>query len=139
MDRKEFLTTLGKGAAFAGLVYCVGCSANGPDVPTAPTNVDMTLDLTLSTYAALTTVGGSFVTSNGIIVGRVNPSSFVAVAAACTHQGTTIQFQLNNNRFYCPNHGSTYALDGTVTQGPAPRSLVKYNTSFSGNSLRIFS
>ncbi|MCX6170545.1 MAG: ubiquinol-cytochrome c reductase iron-sulfur subunit [Ignavibacteriales bacterium] len=138
MDRKEFLTTLGKGAAIAGLVYCVGCSANGNDVPTAPTNVDMTLDLTLSANAALTTVGGSLV-SDGIIIGRVNPTSFVAVSKACTHQGTTIEFQLNNNRFFCPLHGSTYALDGTVTNGPAPRSLVKYNTSFSGNSLRIFS
>lgn len=138
MDRKEFLTTLGKGAAIAGLVYCVGCSANSNDIPTAPTNVDMTIDLSQSANSALNTVGGSLVTK-GIIIGRVNANSFVAVSSACTHQGTTIEFQLNNNRFYCNNHGSTYALDGTVTLGPATRSLTKYNTSFSGNSLRVFS
>ena len=138
MDRKEFLVTLGKGAAVAGLVYCVGCASNNTDVPTAPRNVDMTLDLTQSANSALTNVGGSLV-NNGIIIGRTGSTSFVAVSAACTHQGTTIQFQLNNNRFYCNNHGSTYALDGTVTNGPATRALVKYNTTFNGNSLRIYS
>jgi len=138
MDRKEFLLTLGKGAAIAGIAYCVGCAANGSDVPTAPNNVDMTLDLSQSANNALNTVGGSIV-SNGIIIGRTGTSSFVAVSAACTHQGTTIQFQLNNNRFYCNNHGSTFALDGSVTNGPAARSLTKYNTSLNGNNLRIFS
>lgn len=138
MDRKDFLLTLGKGAAVAGMIYCVGCAANNSDVPTAPSNVDKTFDLTQSNYSALNTIGGSIV-DNGIIIGRVNATTFVAVSSACTHQGTTIQFQLNNNRFYCNNHGSTFALDGSVTNGPASRSLVKYNTTFSGNSLRIFS
>jgi cytochrome b6-f complex iron-sulfur subunit len=139
MDRKEFLITLGKGAAVAGIAsLCVGCAANNTDVPTAPTGVDMTLDLTQSGNQALNTVGGSIV-KDGIIIGRSDNTSFVAVSSACTHQGTTIQFQLNNNRFYCNNHGSTYALDGTVTNGPATRSLTKYNTTFSGNSLRVFS
>lgn len=138
MDRKEFLVTLGKGAAVAGLAYCVGCAANGNDVPTAPSNVDMTLDLSQSANSALNTIGGSIV-NNGIIIGRTGTSSFVAVSSACTHQGTTIQFQLNNNRFYCNNHGSTFALDGSVTNGPATQSLAKYNTTFSGNSLRIYS
>jgi cytochrome b6-f complex iron-sulfur subunit len=138
MDRKEFLFTLGKSAAVAGLVYCVGCSSNNNDVPTAPSNVDFTLDLTQETNKALISVGGALVT-NGIIIGRTGAASFVAVSSACTHQGTTIQFQLNNNRFYCDNHGSTFSLDGTVTNGPAAQPLTKYNTSFNGNSLRIFS
>ena len=138
MDRKEFLVTLGKGAAVAGLAYCVGCGSNSDSFPTAPTNVDMTLDLTQSGNSALNTVGGSIVT-NGIIIGRKNATSFVAVSAACTHQGTTIQFQLNNNRFYCNNHGSTFALDGSVTQGPAGQPLHVYNTTLNGNSLRVYS
>ena len=138
MDRKEFLTKLGKGAAVAGLVYCVGCGANNSGVEPAPTNVDMTLDLSQSAYSALNNVGGSVVIQ-GIIIGRVNATSFVAVSAACTHEGTTIQFQLNNNRFYCNNHGSTFSLTGSVTNGPAARALTKYNTTLNGNSLRIYS
>ena len=139
MDRKEFLVTLGKGAAVAGIAFCTGCSVNGSDIPTAPSNIDMTLDLSQPANSALNTVGGSKVTDNGIIIGRTGASSFVAVSSACTHQGTTVQFQSNNNRFYCNNHGSAFALDGSVTLGPANRPLTKYNTQFSGNSLRIFS
>ena len=139
MDRKEFLITVGKGAAVAGLVLCAGCSINGGgDIPTAPSNVDMTLDLTKSTYSSLNNVGGSVVV-NGIIIGRTSANSFVAVSAACTHQGTTIQSQLNNNRFYCDNHGSTFAFDGTVTRGPAAKALTRYNTALSGTNLRVFS
>lgn len=138
MKRKDFLITAGKGVAFAGLAYCIGCKKN-TDSPTATqTSVDMTLDLALPSNQPLNEVGGSIV-NNGIIIGRVSQTEFVAVAAACTHQGTTVEFQLAENRFYCPNHGSTYALDGTVTNGPAPNSLTKYNTSLTGNKLRIYS
>lgn len=138
MDRKQFLVTLGKGAAVATVAYCVGCAANNAEVPTAPTTVDMTLDLTLSANQALNTVGGSIVT-NGIIIGRTSATTFTAVAAACTHQGTTVQFQLHNNRFYCPNHGSTFTLNGAVTNGPAAKALNQYNTTLNGNSLRVYS
>lgn len=133
MDRKDFL----KSAAFAGLAICVGCAANNTDVPTAPTNVDFTIDLTQSSYSSLNSVGGSAVV-NGIIIGRVSQTNFVAVSSACTHQGTTLKFQLANNRFYCDNHGSTFSLAGAVTNGPATKALTAYNTSLSGNSLRVY-
>jgi len=138
MDRKDFLKTAGKGIAFAGLVYCTGCKYK-TDSPTAPPqNVDITLDLTLHQNQPLNQIGGSVVTG-GIIVGRTGSDTFVAVASACTHQGTTIELQLDQKQFYCPNHGSTYALDGTVTRGPAPNSLVRYNTSLNGTNLRVYS
>jgi len=140
MDRKEFLVTVGKTAALAGLVYCVGCKkySDSPTSAPPPGKVDFTLDLTTHSNQSLNSIGGSVVT-NGIIIGRVSQSEFVAVASACTHQGTTVQFQLPENQFYCPNHGSTYSLNGTVTGGPAPASLVKYNTSLTGTNLRVFS
>ncbi len=138
MDRKDFLVTIGKGAALAGLVYCVGCSPKNDNPITPPSNVDVTLDLTLHANQPLNTIGGSVV-DNGIVVGRVSQTSFVAVSAACTHQGTTVEFRLAQNQFFCPNHGSTYSLDGVVTQGPAQKSLTKYNTSLSGTNLRIYS
>ncbi len=138
MKRKDFLITAGKGVAFAGLAYCIGCKKN-TDSPTAPqTNVDITLDLTLHSNQPLNSIGGSVVNS-GIIIGRVSQSEFVAVSSGCTHQGTTVQFQLAQNQFFCPNHGSTYSLDGTVTRGPAQKSLTKYKTTFEGTNLRIYS
>lgn len=137
MNRKDFLITAGKGVAFAGFVYCIGCKKNS-DSPTAPTSTDFTLDLTLHSNQPLNSIGGSIVNS-GIVIGRVSQTEFAAVSSACTHQGTTVEFQLANNQFYCPNHGSTYALNGTVTRGPAQKSLTKYNTSLTGTNLRIFS
>lgn len=138
MDRKEFLITLGKGAAVAGLVFCAGCSLNNSDIPNAPANIDNTYDFSKSQYGTLNSVGGSYV-DNGIIIGRISSTEFVAVSAACTHQGTTINFQLNNKRFYCNSHGSAFDFNGNVIQGPASRALNKYNTSFSGNTLRVYS
>jgi len=138
MDRKDFLITIGKGAALAGFAYCIGCSPKGTDNPLAPTNVDMTLDLTLHANQPLNSIGGSIVNGE-IVIGRVSSTSFVAVSAACTHQGTTVEFQQPQNQFFCPNHGSTFALDGSVTQGPAQKSLTKYNTSLNGTNLRIYS
>ena len=69
MDRKDFLVTLGKGAAFAGLVYCVGCTKNTDSPTAAPISVDLTLELTLHSNQPLNTIGGSVINS-GIIIGR---------------------------------------------------------------------
>ena len=139
MDRKEFLVSLGKGAVTVCMAcYLASCGANSNDIPTAPTNVDFTLDLTQSANQSLNNVGG-YIYKDGIIIGRLSQSEFVAVSEYCTHQGTMVTFQKNNNRFYCPNHGSTFKTDGTVINGPANRPLAKYNTQFSGNSLRVYS
>lgn len=138
MDRKDFLITVGKGAALAGLVYCIGCNPNTDNPISAPSNVDMTLDLTLHANQPLNSVGGSVV-NGGIIIARLSQNSFTAVSAGCTHQGTTIVYQPQQNQFFCPNHGSTFTTDGAVTQGPASKSLTKYNTSLTGTNLRIYS
>lgn len=137
MDRKEFLTTLGKGAAVVAATYCLGaCSSNSN--PTAPSNVDFTLDLTQPNYQTLNSPGG-VVLKDGIIIARVNFTSIVAVASACTHEGTQVQFDLTNSRFHCPTHGSNFKTDGSVINGPAGSPLKKYNTTLNGNSLRVFS
>jgi len=139
MDRKEFIISLGKGtAAVCMACYLSSCYNNEDSVPTAPSNVDFTLDLSISANQALNNVGGALY-KDGIIIARINQTSFVAVSQACTHQGTTIQFEASNNRFHCPNHGSNYRTDGTVINGPASRALVKYNTEINGTTLRVYS
>ena len=139
MDRKEFLASLGKGAASVCMAcYLASCANNSTSIPTAPSNVDFTLDLTQSPNQNLNNVGG-YIYKDGIIIGRLSQTEFVAVSEYCTHQGTMVIFQKNSNRFYCPTHGSTYDINGNVTNGPANRPLAKYNTQFSGNSLRVYS
>ena len=48
MDRKEFLSQLGIGAAGVLFMGCLGGCKK--DVPAAPSNVNLSLDLTTSTY-----------------------------------------------------------------------------------------
>lgn len=133
MERKEFIKLAGAGAGWMLVSTCfTNCSSTAE--PT-PTNVDFVVDVSTG---ALAQNGGSVV-QNGVIVARTLTGDFLAVASACTHQGTTVQYQGNNKRFFCPNHGSTFSENGGVTAGPATRALRQFNTTLSGNSLRVFS
>ena len=48
---------------------------------------------------------------------------FYAVSAVCTHLGCITQWKPDANLIECPCHGSKFKSDGTVVEGPAPRSL----------------
>jgi len=141
MTRKEFFASVGFGAAAVLIPACIGglassCSSddNGHTTP-APTNVNFTLDISTG---ALATNGG-YLTTNGIVVARTNSGEFLAVSASCTHQGTNVKYQASANNFHCPNHGASFSSNGTVTQGPATSNLTRYNTTLTGNSLRVYS
>ena len=139
MDRREFLSILGVGGAAAACSYCLGGCTNpnaGSNI-TAPTNVDFTLDLTNPAYATLRNVGG-YVYNAGIIVAHAS-TGYVAVSYACTHQGTTVIFDASTSTFFCPAHGSRFALSGGVINGPAGSPLGSYKTTLTGNSLRVYS
>ena len=140
ITRKEFLSLLGTGAtAFAGMVCLGGCSGeDSPTGPGGPTNVDFTIDITNPGYAALQSAGG-YVYVNSIVVARAADGSYIAVAQSCTHEGTSVVYEPSNNRFHCPNHGSNFTTDGAVINGPASRPIRRYNTTLTGNSLRVFS
>jgi cytochrome b6-f complex iron-sulfur subunit len=51
------------------------------------------------------------------------PEGFYALSATCTHLGCTTRYDKDAGRIACPCHGSRFALDGHVAQGPAPRPL----------------
>lgn len=140
MNRKEFLLNIGKGAALISLSGCLeycGKDSN-PSVPGAPQNVDFTLDLGSSGNSDINTPGG-YIYNQGIIIARTGANSFAAVSQACTHQGTTLIFQLSQNRFHCNNHGSNFNTNGTVINGPASSPLTVYKTQLNGNNLRVTS
>jgi len=138
ISRKEFLSLLGIASAGLALTYCFGGCQPKNNGPTAPTNVDFTLDLTNPAYSALKSDGG-YIYNQGVIVAKTKGGTFVAVSEYCTHAGGIVVYDKNINDFYCPVHGSVYSTSGSVVQGPAASPLLKYNTSLTGSSLRVFS
>lgn len=139
MNRKEFFSRVGFGAAAALLPACVAglatsCSSEGGNT-TAPTSVDFILDISTGSLAT----DGGFLVSNKIVVARVNATTFLAVSAACTHEGTNVNYINSSNSFHCPNHGANFSSAGTHLNGPGSGNLQQYNVTLSGNSLRIYS
>jgi cytochrome b6-f complex iron-sulfur subunit len=140
MDRKDFLSQVGVGAAaflapicLGGIAGCGKSSKNS--TPSAPSNVDFTLDVSSGALAS----NGGYLVSQGILVARTNSGTFLAVSAACTHEGTSVTYNAANNNFVCPNHGAKFSSSGMVTLGPATTNLKSYNTSLTNSTLRIFS
>ena len=140
MDRKDFLSQVGVGAAAFLAPICLGgiagCGKSSNDsTPSAPSNVDFTLDVSSGALAS----NGGFLVSQGILVARTNAGAFLAVSAACTHEGTSVTYNAANNNFVCPNHGAKFSSSGMVTLGPATTNLKSYNTSLTNSTLRIYS
>lgn len=161
MTRIEFLKSLGLSGAtlFSVLATCTlescGSKANDPAPSTPSTggntgsgasgitgtntgnSIDFTLDLANGANSVLTSNGGSLL-SGDVIVARTSTGTFVALSKACPHQGTTVDFQSAQNRFFCSNHGSTFNLTGAVTNGPAVSALKQFQTALTGTNLRVF-
>jgi cytochrome b6-f complex iron-sulfur subunit len=136
MDRKAFFSQIGVGAAALLIPACIGGLAGcGKSTPAAPTSVDFTLDVSTGSLAA----NGGYLVHSGVLVARTTTGTFLAVSAACTHEGTSVNYSPSTNNFVCPNHGAKFNSTGVVTQGPASTNLVKYNTTLVGSSLRVYS
>ncbi|MDB5134756.1 MAG: cytochrome b6-f complex iron-sulfur subunit [Mucilaginibacter sp.] len=145
MDRKQFLSLIGGGAATVALFSCTGCSKssqgpgnNNQGTITGPTGIDFTLDLTASANSALLANGG-YLASNGVLVARTNAGVYIAVQQSCTHQNYPLIYNGASDEFFCNNHGSAFSDKGVVLNSPANRNLVVYNTTLSGTSLRVYS
>ena len=83
--------------------------------------------------------GQAFVQGPGmerpVYVRRLGSGELVAVLASCTHQGC--QPEPVGDRLACPCHGSEFAFDGAVLQGPAERPLTRYPVSIEGEDVIV--
>lgn len=65
---------------------------------------------------------------------------FVALSRVCPHLGCQVEWQANNNRFYCPCHQGAFDPQGRATEGPpaaAGQSLAAYPLRVEGGLLFI--
>ena len=58
-----------------------------------------------------------------------------AISTVCTHLGCLVKSTAAG--FECPCHGSRFALDGTVTKGPAPLPLPWRKVTAAGDSVVV--
>lgn len=60
-----------------------------------------------------------------------------AQSAVCTHLGCITRPNVGEDGFFCPCHGSRFALDGTVLEGPAPEPLTHFRLERRDESLWV--
>jgi glycine/D-amino acid oxidase-like deaminating enzyme/nitrite reductase/ring-hydroxylating ferredoxin subunit len=76
------------------------------------------LDEILTDHGAIARVGG-----RRLAVFRDARGALHAVSPVCTHLGCHVAFNSTERTWDCPCHGSRFAVDGTVLDGPAVRGL----------------
>ena len=94
---------------------------------------DLCFDLNHPSNAGLLQVEGARVVTvapQRYVLIRKSETEFIALSATCTHQGCTVRFVAASDLLQCPCHGSQFALDGAVLEGPANRALAVFDTSF---------
>jgi nitrite reductase/ring-hydroxylating ferredoxin subunit len=71
-----------------------------------------------------------------IVVAKDDAGVVHAVEAACTHLGCVVGFNAGEQTWDCPCHGSRFALDGTVIDGPATTPLTPVDLDAQGATSR---
>ncbi|MDO1513953.1 Rieske 2Fe-2S domain-containing protein [Maribacter confluentis] len=146
MERKQFLRTLGAGAAFAITFPCLGsCSKDSEtegNIVTPPTNIDFTIDLNSSEGQKLAN-NGDFILKDLVVVVKNLEGNFVAATQICSHeQYDQVRFvNKDGGIFYCDVHGSEFSQNGTplnTIPNSTSKALKIYNTSLEGSLLRVF-
>jgi cytochrome b6-f complex iron-sulfur subunit len=57
---------------------------------------------------------------------RLEDGGYIAVSLRCTHLGCSINWEEKPKRFVCPCHASSFDMNGSVRNPPAPRALDYY-------------
>ena len=108
-----------------------------------PAPVGGEVALSLSQYPRLAQPGGA---EEGTPKGELNALLVIALASGqyaalnplCSHANCAfVEFAPADGLLHCPCHGSVFATDGTVRQGPATQPLSTYPATFDGATVRV--
>lgn len=137
MDRKEFLSKIGFGAAFALTATCLHSCDKESTTPSGP--VDFTINLNDTVNAALANNGG-YVIQNSVVIARTNTGAYAAATVICSHEGQQqVTYRGSVNQWYCTAHGATFDINGVGQNANGSRGLTIYKTQLSGTNLRVYS
>ena len=138
--RRDVLYTIGMAAASTALCGCTGSSDDDAGVPTGVAEMcGSNVCMKLSENPELQMVGGMVfisIANKKLFVQRTSETELVAVSAICTHAACAVSFN-TVDKFTCPCHGSAFALDGSVINGPAQRSLDDFAVALAGDDITV--
>jgi len=98
---------------------------------------ELCFDLANNANAALREIDGArVITVDGrrLLIVRTAELTFVVLSAVCTHAGCTVHYAAGSRDVACPCHGSTFDLDGSVTNGPAQSPLDVFAARYDATS-----
>lgn len=138
MDRKEFLSLLGIGAAGVMIPACLG-SCSKDTTNNAPTITQFTLDLNKTEYKHLLIKGEMFqFIEKGITIAYGLDGNYYAVQYLCPHgEGGKIKVDNNSSttKFQCDNHTTNFfTTSGSTNGSKTDKNLTTYKTSFDNTS-----
>lgn len=97
-------------------------------------------------YIVHMTADTSFLLNGSVLGNQLDAESWVkdsdgtywvALYQKCVHLGCKVPFRDDCHSFKCPCHGSHYNVDGEYLDGPAPRSLDRFDITFQGADLVV--
>jgi Rieske Fe-S protein len=125
LNRREFLAK--SALAAAALTVIEGCG-DGQIGPTAVQRSGNPVTVNLADFPGLATVGVLVQLPNELAAMRTGPSTFLGLDRTCTHEGCEAFVQ--STRIVCDCHGSIFASNGDVIQGPAALPLSKVSVQY---------
>ena len=133
IKRNEFLKKLGFSGAALFALYTLDSCQNESNV--APLAGDITVDLADASNAQLKTNGG-YVIKNGVVIARVNATTYIAATLTCSHEGKT-QITFKNNEWYCTAHGARFDQTGKGLNTEGKKGLKIYQTTVLNSTLTV--
>ncbi len=122
-------------AAPATTPETTGSGTTEPEAPpeTAPTTGT---PAGFASTAEIPVGGGKVFQAEQVVVTQAAPGQFRAYSAVCTHQGCVVNDVLGGT-INCDCHGSKFALDGSVAQGPAATPLPAVAVKVTGDQISL--
>jgi len=127
LPRRSILGAVVAGAAVAPLAAC-GKAAESP-----PAETTQKAGQVLAPTADVPV--GSAIVAHGTLISQPSPGVFQGFIARCTHAGCALG--VRDGAAICPCHGSRFAFDGAVTQGPATEPLTPRAVAVSNGEIVV--
>ena len=142
MERRQFLSWISVGMLASSLpMVLAACGTTStadepatdePSTAATPTEPKIDTSIRDDGFQALATVeqvdaepviDKTNTVASVMIFRHPDTAALVALNPMCTHQGCTVKLDPEAKTLPCPCHGSVFALDGSVTTGPAEKPL----------------